>query len=201
METIDIEISNREQIGSSHSRRLRKSGKLPAVIYQPGKESVSVLLDKHSFILSARGKAHTQLFKFKGDSALNGTLSLVKSVQKEPIKGEVIHVEFLALADDHRVVVDVAVKLEGTPDCVKQGIAIINQTAYEISVECLPTEIPEALTLDISGITAGGSLHASDIALPKNTSLKSPAGLTMVSAIVEKKAKDTADAAADAAKK
>lgn len=196
METIEIEILNRDSIGSSNAKRQRKLGKLPAVVYQPGKESLSLLVDRHSFVMSAKGKSHTQLFKFKGLDSLNGKLSLVKSVQKEPIKGEVIHVEFLAVSDDHKVVVSIPLKLEGTPECVKQGIAIINQTAYEIALECYPTQIPESLTLDISSIHAGGSLHASDVILPNNCSLKSPAGLTVVSAMVEKKVQEVAAPAA-----
>lgn len=199
METIEIEISNRESVGSAYSRRLRKEGKLPAVVYQPGSESTSVLLDKQQFILSARGKAHSQIFKFKGDTKLAGKLSLVKSVQKEPLKGEVVHVEFLAVDDNHKVVVEVSVSLVGTPECVKQGTATINQTSYEIAVACLPTAIPQALTLDISNLYAGGSLHASDVKLPANCILKSPAGLTIVTAMVEKKGKEEEAAPAAAA--
>ena len=190
METIEIEISDRESIGSSNSRRLRKAGSIPAVVYQPGSDSLSVTLDKHSFVMSARGKPHTQLFKFKGVTPLSGKLSLVKSVQFEPIKGEVVHVEFLAIDSDHKVTVDVQVRIEGMPECAKLGLATVNQTAYEVAIECLPTAIPEIFVLDISNLAAGDSMHASDIKLPENCSLKSPAGLTIVSAMVEKKAKD-----------
>lgn len=198
METIEIEISGRESIGSSNSRRLRKAGSIPAVVYQPGSNSLAITLNRHSFVMSARGKPHTQLFKFKGESSLSGKLSLVKSVQFEPIKGDVVHVEFLAIDSDHKVTVDVQVRIDGIPECAKLGLATVNQTAYEVAIECLPTAIPEILILDITNLAAGDSMHASDISLPENCLLKSPAGLTIVSAMVEKKAKEQDSAAAAA---
>ena len=198
METIEIEISSREGIGSSNSRRLRKSGQLPAVVYQPGSESLSVTLDRHSFVMSARGKPHTQIFKFKGNTSLAGKLSLVKGVQFEPIKGEVVHVEFLAVAEDHKVVVNVQVTITGIPECVKLGEATVNQVSYEVAIECFPTSIPEILTLDISKLEAGESMHASNVILPENCALKSPAGLTIVTAFVEKKGKEAEPVAAAA---
>jgi len=189
VETIEIQITGRETIGSSNSRRLRKAGQLPAVVYQPGGESVSVTLDRHSFIMSARGKPHTQIFMFKGESDLNGKLSLVKDVQIEPIKGQVMHVEFIAVAHDHNVVVSVPVTVTGVPNSVKEGTATLNQTAYDISIECFPTAIPEGFTVDASKLAPGDSIHASDIPLPENISLKSPSGLTIVTAMVDRKSK------------
>jgi large subunit ribosomal protein L25 len=190
VETIEIEITSRAGIGSSDSRRLRKAGIIPGVVYSPGKGSTSVTLNRHAFVMSARGKAHTQIFKFIGDTELSGKLSLVKDVSIEPIKGEVIHVEFLAVDSDHKVVVNVSVKVEGIPECVKLGTATVNQTTYEIALECFPTAIPEAIILDISSLEAGDSFHASDIKLPANCALKSAPGLTIVTATVDKKAKE-----------
>ena len=117
METIELEVSLRTGIGSGDSGRQRKSGKLPAVVYQPGGESLSVLLNSHDFMMAARGKPHTQLFKFKGIDALSNKMSLVKSVQSEPIKGKLLHVEFLAVTDDHQVIVSIPVSTTGTPAC------------------------------------------------------------------------------------
>jgi len=196
VETVEIEISLRDKIGSSSARRERNSGLLPGVIYQPGKESVSVVLDKHKFILSARGKATTQLFKFKGAKDFDGKLSLIKSVQTEPLKGNVLHVEFLAVDDSNKVIVNVPVRLIGMPECVRLNTAMVNQTAYEISIECIPSKIPSSIDLDISKMIGGDSLTASDVALLEGSSLKSRPGLTIVSTLIDKRAMNAAAAAA-----
>jgi large subunit ribosomal protein L25 len=188
VESIELRVSERSNNGSSNARRSRKEGMLPAVVYHPGDASVSLLLDRKEFMLSARGKAPTQIFKFVSDDSLNETLSLVKSVQLEPLKGEILHVEFLALRDGHKVVVDVPVKVSGVPECVRLNTAMINQTAYEIALLCDPGAIPSDIVIDISHLKAGESLTAGDISLPEGTLLKSRTGMTIVSALIDRRA-------------
>ncbi len=125
--------------------------------------------------------------KFQGSKELDGLMGLVTSVQVEPIKGTLMHVEFLAVTEDQNVVVSIPVNLTGTPDCIRQGTATVNQIIYEISIECLATKIPVEFILDISNLEAGESLHASDLNLPDYITLKSGKGLTIVTAFVDKR--------------
>jgi len=199
METVDLEISLRETTGSGASRRERLSGKVPAVVYKPGQESVDVLLKGHEFVLAARGKAPTQIFKFKGGSQLDGKLSLIKSVQTEPLKGKVLHVEFLSVEESQRVTVKVAVRLTGVPECVRLNTASINQTAYEIVMEVNAANIPAEIVVDITSMQGGDSITAGDLPLPEGGLLKSRKGLTIVSALVDKRAANAAAAAASPA--
>ncbi len=188
MEVIELEVLDRAGIGSGDARRLRASGRVPAVVYRKGQDSKSVTLDTHSFSLMARGKPHSQIFKFNGSKDIAGLLGLVKSVQMEPIKGTLEHIEFLAVTEDQKVTVDIPIAITGTPECVRLGAATISQMSYEITIECLPTKIPTTFNLDISGLEAGESLHASDLTLPEGVILKSVKGLTIVTAFVEKRA-------------
>jgi large subunit ribosomal protein L25 len=194
VESIELRISEREKVGSSNARRDRRSGLLPAVVYKPGESSIGILLNCKDFMLAARGKTPTQLFKFKSDSTLDETLSLVKSVQREPIKGDLLHVEFLALSENHKIIVEVPVKVSGVPECVRLNTAMINQTAYEVMLECIPTAIPAEIFLDISKMNAGDSFSASDLPLPEGASLKSRPGLTIVSALIDRRAMSQAAA-------
>ncbi|HMO17395.1 MAG TPA: 50S ribosomal protein L25 [Oligoflexia bacterium] len=195
MDPVDLEISLRDQTGAATSRRVRRDGLLPGVVYKPGQDSIDVLLNTHLFTLAARGKAPTQLFRFKGGEDLDGKLSLIKNVQTEPLKGRVLHVEFLSVDESQRVRLKVAVKLTGTPECVRLNTASVNQTAYEIEMEVNAANIPPQIVVDISGMEAGESITAGDLPLPEGAILKSRKGLTIVSALVDKRA---ANASADA---
>lgn len=201
MEVIELEVLDRAGIGSGDARRLRASGRVPAVVYRKGQDSKSVTLDTHSFSLMARGKPHSQIFKFNGSKDIAGLLGLVKSVQMEPIKGTLEHIEFLAVTEDQNVTVNIPIAITGTPECVRLGAATISQMSYEITIECLPTKIPTTFNLDISGLEAGASLHASDLSLPEGVVLKSVQGLTIVTAFVEKRAAEAAATPTPAGKK
>ncbi len=196
MDVIELEVSDRSNIGSGDARRQRVAGKLPAVVYKKGSDAKAFTMDAHSFRLKARGRPHSQLFKFLGSKELDGLMGLVTSVQVEPIKGTLMHVEFLAVTEDQNVVVSIPVNLSGTPDCIRQGTATVNQIIYEVSIECLATKIPLEFILDISNLEAGESLHASDLNLPDYITLKSGMGLTIVTAFVDKRAV-AVEAAAD----
>ncbi len=194
METVELRISERSSVGSSNARRERRDGMLPAVVYQPGSTSVPFLLSKKDFSMAARGKAPTQVFKLLSEDTLNNTLTLVKSVQIEPRKGDLLHVEFLALKEGQKVIVDVPVVLSGIPECVRLNTAIVNQTSYKVSLLCATNFIPAELTLDISDMKAGESLTAGDITLPEGTVLKSRSGMTIVSALIDRRAVAQAEA-------
>lgn len=199
MQAREIQVEERKEQGSGAVRRLRKAGSIPAVVYSESFPATSIVLDDHGYQLAVRGAGSTQLFKFNSShSVLNGLTTLIKDVQVEPIKGKILHVDFIALSAGHMVSVTVPVELTGECLAVKEMRAFLNQSEYQIDVECLPDAIPNKLTIDISSLIEGGSLHASDIVLPTGVKLRSIKGLTIVSAI-SKKAADAEAAAQEAA--
>src|SRR5262249_34105776 len=123
-----------------------------------------------------------------------------KSVQMEPVKEKVLHVDFLSVHEGHRITVTVPIELTGEAEAVKLGLMILNQTLYEAELECLPTEIPDSLVVDISNLTPGHTIHAREIPLPENARLKSDADLTVVT-LLERSEEEVAPApvAAEAA--
>ena len=199
MEEKFLTVEMRSEFGGPASRRTRREGVVPAVMYSEGKEAVSLRLNDREYHLAVRGCKPTQIFKLKSeDSSLNGQMVLIKDVQIQAVSGNLLHVDFLKVSAGHRLVVTVALEIFGECAAVKENRAFLNQNEYEIEVECLPIAIPEVLRLDISSLKEGGSLHASDIPLPEGVRLKSAENLTVVSAIsMAKKAAE--DAAADAA--
>lgn len=204
MEAKILVVEDRQAQGSTQVRRLRKTGFIPGVVYSDGSAATSVALPEREYHLAVRGCKPVQLFKFQSkNSALDGVLTLIKSVQVEPIKGEVLHVDFIAIHEGHRLSVTVPVEITGESVAVKENRAILNQAVYEIEVECLPSAIPSVVQIDISGLDEGETLHAADIKLPEGVRLKSIPRLSIVSALSKKAMEEEAaaqEAAAAAAK-
>jgi len=187
VETRILTAEERSLVGTSNVRRLRKTGNVPGVVYSEGKPSTSVMLNTHEYQLAVRGCRPTQIFKFQSkNAALDGKMALIKSVQIEPIKGSILHVDFISIEAGHKVTVTVPVELVGESLAIKENRAFLNQTVYEVEVECLPDSIPNALKLDISELKEAGSMHAADVQLPDGVRLMSIPALTVVSAISKK---------------
>ena len=131
MEYRELEVETRESLGSGAVKRMRKAGAIPAVIYSDGSEARHIAVDTHKFTLLGKRSGHTQLFKLKcNDAALDGKLALVKDVQLEPLKGTLLHVDFLAISEGHRINIEVPLKLKGEVAAVKEGRAVVNQGAH-----------------------------------------------------------------------
>ena len=179
-----LHVEGRSVNGTTVSNRLRREGHLPGVVYASGEPAVSVLLDTREFTLTSRGAKASQVFKFKSNNGtLNGLTTLLKSVQHNPLRSEPIHVDFLKISEDHMVTVEVPVELVGECAAVKQNAAFLNQTTYEVVVECFPSKIPDSLSLDITDLTEGSSLNAGQIKMPEGVRLKTPATTSIVSAL------------------
>ena len=173
MEDFNIQVQPRTELGSTAMRRIRKLGFAPAVVYSGGEPAESVSVNAHQFQLAARGKRPTQIFTLSSeDKQLDGKKVFIKSVQFEPLKDRILHVDFLSIRAGQKVVLEVPVEITGEPPEVKSGACVLEQRAYSVSVECLPEKIPGVLTVDVSGLTEGDSIHAGELPLPDGVALR-----------------------------
>ncbi|MBL7662374.1 50S ribosomal protein L25 [bacterium] len=187
MQIIDIEVSARNDLGTGKSNTARRQGLVPGVVYSEGTPALPLLVNGREYGKKVYGKKQTQLFRFTSvDSKLNGMMALVKDAQIEPLRDEVMHVDFYSIHEGKKITVPVPVELTGECPAVKSGDAILNQTGYEVEVECLPTAIPDQLTVDISGLAEGHSIHAADLQMPEGVRLKTDPKTSIVSAITAK---------------
>jgi large subunit ribosomal protein L25 len=181
---IELSVEAREKIGGTNCAKMRKVGQIPGVIYSEGKEATHICLNEafvKRFVMTA---SSTQLFELKSSvKDLEGKLALVKELQVEPIKEKVLHVDLLGVSKDHKIRLQVPVKLEGTPVPVKLGEGRINVSIYELEVECLPGQIPDKLVVDISGLVVGDSVHAGEIVLPAGVELQDDPETNVVSIV------------------
>ncbi|MCC6933143.1 MAG: 50S ribosomal protein L25 [Deltaproteobacteria bacterium] len=185
MELIELNVEKRNEQGSTAIRQLRKAGSIPGVLYSEGKESVALTVDGMHFHKKTDGVPRTHLIQLTSASAdLNGRKALIKDMQIEPIKQVVMHFDLYEVHAGRRIVITIPVELVGESPAVKQKQGILEQSLYEVEVECDPTQIPEKLELDISKLELNHSIFAGDIVVPEGTKLKTDKQLNVVSIVV-----------------
>ena len=181
------------------ARRVRTSGKIPAVVYGAGQESVAVTVDPRTITkILHSDSGHNTIF----DLEISGS-TVVKAMivdwQHEPLKGALLHIDLKRIAMDKMITVSVPIQLIGSPIGVKTQGGILEHVLREVEIECLPSDIPSHLDVDVSALEINGAVRVSD--LPHSGSIKFLAddGLTVahVSAIREEVAEpEAADATA-----
>jgi large subunit ribosomal protein L25 len=165
-ETNVVEAQPREANGKNVARRVRKSGKLPAVVYGAGKPPLSVSLDPKQIsriLHSAAG--HNTIFDLQVDG--ERTKAMIVEWQYEPIRGSLLHLDLKRIAMDQRLKVKVPVVVKGEAAGVKQQGGILDQVLREVEVECLPGDIPGHVDADVSNLVFGQSLRVSDLPLDR----------------------------------
>ena len=194
-----LEAVKREGRGKNEANRLRASGKIPAVVYGTGKEGkaptgVAVAVDPKEMlkILHSDTGANT-LITLKLDGGESRVM--VKEYQLDPITHGLLHADFYQLALDKAIVVPVPILLKGEPKGVKLQGGIVDFVSREIEVECLPTEIPEHIDVDITDLALNESIRVRDLAVgPKWKPITEPD--TMIVHVVAIKAEEPAAAEA-----
>jgi large subunit ribosomal protein L25 len=159
-----LEAQPRTPGNKNDARRVRRDGKIPAVVYGAGKDALSVSVDPRQVtrILNSE-TGHNTIF----DLALDGnerTKAMIVDWQYEPIKGKLLHIDLKRIAMDKKLAVMVPIFLKGEAAGVKQQGGILEQMLREVEVECLPADIPSHIDADISELVFGKVLRVSDLA-------------------------------------
>jgi len=193
VENFTIEVAERADLGKSGCNRCRKAGLIPGVAYHRADEPVAVQVPYKEFTLLAKKARVSQVFTFKSKSpALNGKAAIVKEIQQDYLKGRVLHVDFQTLKDDEEIHVEVPVKLVGEAPGVKVQKGILTLVTHEVSVSCLPKNIPSQIEVDITSLGLGESIHASDLKLGEGVTLADDPHETIVSVVVPRAAEEEA---------
>jgi large subunit ribosomal protein L25 len=161
-ERVKLEVQPRESRGSADSRRLRKQGLIPGVLYGGGKEPHAFCVTERELrrVLTRDAGLHAIL-----DVTVDGASprpSILKSYQQDPVKGTLTHIDLQEVRLDQPIQARVVVELIGEPVGVTEG-GVLSQVNREITVEALPMEIPEHLDLDVTGMAIGDTLRLVDL--------------------------------------
>jgi large subunit ribosomal protein L25 len=169
-----IVVEVREQSGKGAARKLRAAGRIPAVLYGRGRETLPLTVDPRALDRILRsGGANTLLdLTVTGRADLAGTVALVKELQRHPIRGQILHADLYQVDLTRAITVDVPIHLLGRPKGLDFG-GILEHTLREVALECLPRAIPDAIEVDVSNLEIGDVVHVRDLALPEGVTLVS----------------------------
>ncbi len=161
-------------------RQLRRAGKLPAVIYGHNVEPLAITLDAHNATLSLSKVSSSTLISIDVDGQEIPTL--VREKQRDFIRNVLTHVDFMAVSLKEKLRAEVSIELTGVSPAVKDFNAILVNGLTSLTVECLPTDLPEKFVVDISILAViGNGIHVSDIVVPENIKvLDDPAEMVVV---------------------
>lgn len=186
-EQIALEALVRSGRGKQDNRRLRNEAFIPAVVYRRGKETVSLKVARKELTrILQTGRVENVLIaltvKDKGETDKQSPkerVVIVKELQHDPIRGDVLHVDFHEISLTEKLKVSVPVKVKGEAIGVKQDGGILEHVLWEVEAECLPTEIPEYLEVDVSALKIGDSVHIKDLPVPKGVQILQDLELTV----------------------
>jgi len=161
---VRIEAEPRTEFGKGASRRTRRAGRVPAVMYGHGAPTRHLTLPDHELMLAL--KTANVLIRLEG---LEGkpVLALPKAVQRDPIKGHLEHVDLIEVRRGEKVTVEIPVRVSGE---VFSG-GMLNQQLVQIAVEAEATHLPDGVDVDVAGMEIGTAVHAKDLSLPRGATL------------------------------
>jgi large subunit ribosomal protein L25 len=163
MADITLASQPRQQKGSRPAGRLRREGRVPAVLYGLGTDTVEVSVPARELahILAGESGSNTLIsLDVDGDQVL----TLARQIQRHPTRGQLLHVDFIRIRRDVAVSADVPVHLVGEAVGVRDG-GLLEQQVFQLTVEAMPGNIPVSLELDVSGLAIGDQAHVSDLQL------------------------------------
>ena len=168
-----VVATTRSVQGTSASRRLRRTGKVPGIVYGSTDTPVSIELDHNDLFHALRKEAfHSSILDLEIDGSAGSTV-LLRDVQMHPFKQQVLHIDFQRVAADTKIHVRVPIhyiNADNSP-AVKLSANVISHVMNDIEVICLPKDLPEFIEIDLGNLEAQGAVHVSDLKLPEGVSV------------------------------
>ncbi|HYR97011.1 MAG TPA: 50S ribosomal protein L25 [Candidatus Binatus sp.] len=200
MEMVEIKVERRDSRGKGAARKLRRAGTIPAVFYGPGRTTIHVGVQTEEFARKLSHLEGSHLIRLLNDGGKDAELHdkavLLREVQRHPVSDAVLHVDFLEVSLTERLTVSVPLRFVGKAAGVVDG-GILQPIVREIAVECLPTEIPEFIEVDVSPLGIHEAVHLSSLTLPEGVTPMGDPMLTIVTVLppTVEEAKPAAEAA------
>jgi large subunit ribosomal protein L25 len=170
LETLEIKADPRVKGSKNSARRLRREGKIPAILYGPKTQPVPLQVDKKDFSARVAVLEGSHLVRLKSsDPTLTEKVALVKELQFHPISGDVMHTDLYEVDLAAKITVHVPLRFAGKAAGVVRG-GILQPIVREVEVECLPLDIPSSFNVDVSALDIGDSIHVEDIPMPEGVS-------------------------------
>ena len=168
----------RSDAGTGVARKLRQSGTIPAIIYGHGRDPQMLTIEAREVerLFSSIAAAST-VIELSVDGGVARTL--VREIQRHPVKRNILHIDFQQLVADEKVSVSIRIKFTGTADGVRNSGGILAETMHQVDVRVDPSQIPEFIEVDVTPLTIGHSIHVRDLILPEGVVALDDPGATV----------------------
>lgn len=195
MERRELTVELRSKTGKGISRRLRAQGLIPGIVYGKGMEAVPVSVNSRELNAAIAGEGgHNNLLTLKGAEGLDGNVVIVADLLREPLKRKAMHVDLHKINLTEKIKVEVPINLVGTAAGVIAG-GLLDFAKHVLEVECLPTQIPEHIDVDVTELTINHSIHVGDLIIPDGVKVLEDPRASVVSILGKAQEEEQAAAA------
>jgi large subunit ribosomal protein L25 len=195
---VKLTATRRSGTGRSAVRKIKAQGAVPAVIYGGKTKAEALQIPKRDIsLMLSHASGENILVELAIDGEQAGRLALVKEVQHAPIGGDILHVDFHAVSMDEMIEADVPLTPTGIPEGVKTFGGLLDQNLRSLEIECLPRDLPDIISVDVSALNIGDSIHVREIPLPQGVTTRVSADLTVFSVVAPTVEEEPVAAAAE----
>ena len=181
---VKLSATRRTGTGRSAVRKIKAQGAVPAVIYGGKLEPEPLQVSKRDIsLMLSHASGENILVELEIDGDATGRLALVQEVQHSPVGGDILHVDFHAVSMDQMIEADVPLEPTGTPEGVKTFGGLLEQSLRSLEIECLPKDLPDLITVDVSHLNIGDAIHVKEIQLPEGVKTRISPDLTVFSVV------------------
>jgi len=174
MSYYNLEIEPREKLGTGSTRALRKAGKIPINYYYHGEKNKNFSIEKKAFYQAFRSGQHVFQMKVNNEEVY----IMIKALQYHPVTEEIMHLDLMRVRRGQKMVFNLPLIFEGDSLGVSEG-GILSQLINSVEIECLPTEVPENISVDVSNMEMNSVMTAADISIPDGMNLTTPGETTI----------------------
>jgi len=174
MEQVVIEVDQREESGSGPARRLRAAGIVPGVVYGPGRDTLPISVPEeqlHEALRTEQGLNVLVALRITGGESDEEPTAIIKDIQRHPISRAPLSVDFQWISLTEVAIFAVPVQVEGLAPGVEEDGGVVDQVMRQVAVECLPTNIPDYVVADITGLQINDTIHAEVLHAPEGVEI------------------------------
>jgi large subunit ribosomal protein L25 len=184
MATVELKGEIRTAVGKTEAKRLRRALRIPGIVYGGSQEPLPVVVNPHE-LLSALGAGENVLINLSlgGIAGTQTRTVILKELQLDPVKGRPLHADFMEVSMERKIRVEVPLVLAGEPVGVKSKGGILEQPLRQLFVECLPLNIPERITVEVSALDIGNAIHVRDLTVGEGVRILEDAARVVASVV------------------
>ncbi len=197
---VKLSATRRTGTGRSAVRKIKAQGAIPAVIYGGKTKSEPLQVSRRDIsLLLSHASGENILVELEIEGEKGGRLALMQEVQHAPLGGDILHVDFHAVSMDEMIDADVPLEPTGIPEGVKTFGGLLEQNIRSLEIECLPRDLPDVITVDVTHLKIGDSIHVRELPLPEGVTTRVPPDLTAFSVLAPKVEEEPVATAPEAA--